>query len=193
MKVKMLNESSDRIDLEVHGVPVSFINTLRRYSMMRVPTYAIDSVIVYENTTAMIDEFIAHRLGMIPIKTPNRVSPDETAVLTLDVQGPRKVYSRDLQPDKTGVEVANKDILLFTLENDQSLRVECTVRVGTGAKHAKFQSGLSSYEQLDDTSFKFFVESFGQRGVKDLLKLALKQMETDCKDLVKTVKKIYEK
>jgi len=73
------------------------------------------------------------------------------------------------------------------------LRVECTVRVGTGAKHAKFQSGLSSYEQLDDTSFKFFVESFGQRGVKDLLKLALKQMETDCKDLVKTVKKIYEK
>lgn len=46
-------------------------NALRRIMLSEVPTLAIDVVNVYENTSAFHDEFIAHRLGLVPIDSRN--------------------------------------------------------------------------------------------------------------------------
>ncbi|MEM1841913.1 MAG: DNA-directed RNA polymerase subunit D, partial [Ignisphaera sp.] len=57
----------ERIEFLVEGAPLPLLNVIRRYSLAKVPTYAIDEVMIIVNTSAMFDEILAHRLGMIPL------------------------------------------------------------------------------------------------------------------------------
>src|SRR3989304_306865 len=67
MYVKILTETADSIKFVVIGMDVVMANALRRTMISDVPTLAIDTVKIEENTTVLADEFIAHRLGLIPL------------------------------------------------------------------------------------------------------------------------------
>jgi DNA-directed RNA polymerase II subunit RPB3 len=55
-------------ELVLSGTDPSVANALRRVMISEVPCLAIAQVDVLENTSVLPDEFIAHRLGMIPIQ-----------------------------------------------------------------------------------------------------------------------------
>jgi len=65
--VKILEHSRYLIKFELLNTDLSVANALRRIMISEVPTLTIDLVEVRENTSALHDEFIAHRLGLVPL------------------------------------------------------------------------------------------------------------------------------
>lgn len=188
VKINVTHEDEKKFDFTLGGGYVGLANAIRRYIIGQVPTFAIDSVTVYENTTHMFDEFIAHRLGQIPLKTPKRYKGDEEILFTLDVQGPKNVTAGDLKTTDKSIKPSIADIPLFKLQEGQSLRLEGKAIINKGRKHAKFQSGLAAYEITKDGNVNFKVESFSQLSAKDTVLKAVELLIQDCKKLEKELK-----
>ena len=55
------------MEFDLINVDASIANALRRSMISEVPTMAIENVYIYNNTSVMHDEILAHRLGLIPI------------------------------------------------------------------------------------------------------------------------------
>ncbi|KAL4237293.1 DNA-directed RNA polymerases I and III subunit RPAC1 [Mactra antiquata] len=55
------------------GIDAAIANAFRRILLAEVPTMAIEKVHIYNNTSIIQDEVLAHRLGLIPIKADPRM------------------------------------------------------------------------------------------------------------------------
>ena len=122
----------------------SLANALRR-SVLEIPTLAIDEVEIFKNDSALYDEFLAHRLGLVPLKTDSKMNSKTKIEMKLSKTGPATVHAKDL---KGGAEVIYSDIPLVLLEKDQELELVATARLGTGLEHAKYTPGLFHYKSL---------------------------------------------
>lgn len=66
-KIEIQELRDDFIRFELSETDASVANAIRRVMIAEVPTLAIDLVSIEINTSVMTDEFLAHRLGMIPL------------------------------------------------------------------------------------------------------------------------------
>jgi DNA-directed RNA polymerase II subunit RPB3 len=66
-RIEIRELTTEKIVFLIHDVDVSYCNSLRRIIMSDVQTMAIDLVEIEENTSVFHDEYIAHRLGLIPL------------------------------------------------------------------------------------------------------------------------------
>jgi DNA-directed RNA polymerase II subunit RPB3 len=68
-EVDILELTDDTIVFALTGCDTSMANALRRVMIAEVPTMAIDKVEIGINSTVLHDDFIAHRLGLVPLKS----------------------------------------------------------------------------------------------------------------------------
>jgi len=148
-----LDDSLARFTLT--GASPAFANAMRRAMIGEVPTLAIEDVRIYDNTSALFDEMLAHRIGLIPIKTDLTTystkdtcscggagCPGCTATYTLSVEGPRTVTSSDLIPQDPGAAPVYDNIPIVKLTKGQKLVIEARAILNIGRAHAKWQPTL---------------------------------------------------
>mmetsp|Transcript_31670 Transcript_31670/g.75236 ORF Transcript_31670/g.75236 Transcript_31670/m.75236 type:complete len:121 (-) Transcript_31670:147-509(-) len=99
--ITVRNCTDDEMEFVLTGTDPSVANALRRAMMSDVPTIAIDLVEIEKNTTCLTDEFLAHRLGLIPIVS-NRVNdlkfPWEERSYSENIQRPPLLFQNALRP-----------------------------------------------------------------------------------------------
>lgn len=148
--IKLIQKNPGILIIEA-DIDVSLANALRR-SVNEIPILAIDEVDIYRNDSALYDETIAHRLGLIPLKNEKLTEKEKctckgegcskcTIELKLNVEG-REVLSKDF-----GEQVVYGDMPIVLLEGDQALEIVGKARLGKGKYHAKFTPGLFFYRE----------------------------------------------
>jgi DNA-directed RNA polymerase subunit D len=152
MKVEVQELKPKKAVIKIEDTKPYCVNALRRVMLAELPKLAIENIIIYDNTTALFDEIIAHRLGMIPIPTDlsllnfreecvckGQGCPNCTVRYTLSKEGEGVVYSSDLQPEEKTWAIQEEGIPIVELFNDQRLILEVEAILGRGKDHAKWQ------------------------------------------------------
>ncbi len=190
MKIDIIENTPISLRFKLSGAGFSVANAIRRAAISRVASFAIDSVTFYENSSAMFDEYIAHRIGLIPISTPAKGYDEKDEILfTLSAEGPTTVYSSDLKSNDKEIKVANEKIPIMKLAVGQTLRLDGKAVLRDGNTSPKFQPGLVTYKVLSDKEFEFYIETFGQMPPTEILAKALSIISDNVKEIHKEIKK----
>ena len=161
MEVKQLNQDKEagKLSFVIKDSTPAFVNTLRRMITEEVPTLAIENVEFRDNSSALYDEVIAHRLGLIPIKTDLKSYelPSEcsckgkgcakcTLKMTLVGKSAGYVYSGDIKSKDSKCVPAYPKLPVAKLLKGQKIEIEATAVLGQGKEHAKWSPGLVFYK-----------------------------------------------
>ncbi|KAF2741059.1 DNA-directed RNA polymerase subunit D [Polyplosphaeria fusca] len=165
INVRFLEADSMHAKFIVQNFNLETANALRRVMLAEIPTMAIDIVEVLDNTTVLADEFIAHRLGLIPLDARGvedlhysrdceceSYCENCSVVLSLNakcVSGDiMKVYARDLvvsagtpnehvgRPVRTDPDELGSCIV--KLRKGQAINMRCIAKKGIAKEHAKW-------------------------------------------------------
>lgn len=75
--MKILDEPDEHtLILEMIHVDTSFVNALRRILLSEVPTVALEHIYMWNNSSILHDEVLAHRLGLVPLNLDARFLDD---------------------------------------------------------------------------------------------------------------------
>ena len=169
--LEIIKKDDKKISVKLKGVPLQYANALRRICLNGVPVFAIDTVDIVENSSVIPDEGIAHRLGLIPLKTdiarfnePAKCSCNsETGcsncriMLVLDSGDSdvtRTILSNELISEDETIKPISDNIPIVQLAPGQRVKVECYARLGRGTEHAKWNASniavLAETEKEDE-------------------------------------------
>jgi len=156
MKIQVDTIQPKEAVLSIHDSEIYLINSIRRIMLSELPKLAIENIVIYDNTSALFDEIIGHRIGLIPIPTDISLlnfredctcngagCPSCTVRYTLSKEGEGKVTSGDLQPSEESWKIKEDKIPIVDLYNDQRLILEVEAVLGQGKNHAKWISVIS--------------------------------------------------
>jgi len=208
--LEVIKKDNKKISVKMKGVPLHYANALRRVCLNGVPIFAIDTVDIIENSSVLPDEGLAHRLGLIPIKTdlsrfnePSKCDCQSESgcsncrvMLVLDSGDSdvtRTVLSNELTSEDESIKPISDKISIVQLTQGQRIKVECYARLGRGTEHAKWNS--ANISTLTDTDKKdqsvLTVESTGALSPEQIILAGVDEVSNrlgEFKDMINQIK-----
>jgi len=162
IEIRELKE--DSILFLLKDTDMSMANAIRRVIWAEVPTMAIDLVEIEQNTSVLNDEFLSHRLGLVPLISHdvenykynrecdcvdrcNKCSVEFRLHVKCTEAQARYVTSNDLlaigdvevRPVFSGDEPTNAEpIVIAKLQKNQEIILRAIAKKGVGKEHAKW-------------------------------------------------------
>ncbi len=194
--LEVLSKDTQRISVKLKGVPLQYANALRRICLNGVPVFAIDTVDIIENSSVMSDEGIAHRLGLIPIKTDLKrfAEPSKCAcqsktgcsncrvMLVIDsgnTDSTRIVTSAEMSSEDETIKPVSDKIPIVQIAPGQKVKLEAYARLGRGTDHAKWNSANISVLTHTDKPEEYVltVETTGALAPEQIVVSAIDELE----------------
>ena len=196
MSLQIINQGEQKISVKLQGMPLQYANSLRRICLNGVPIFAIDTVDILENSSILADEGIAHRLGLIPLKT--ELSAIETSgdsdriMLTLDsgdATETRTIFSGEIESQDDTIKPISEKIPIVTLAPNQRIKFEAHARLGRGTEHAKWNSSnIATLTETDkDDEHILTVETTGALEPKDIILASINELSNRLDKFKETV------
>lgn len=207
--IEILENHNERIVLKFTNAPRQYVNAIRRISINEVPTLAIDDVVILENSSVMHDEAVAHRLGLIPLRTdlnrfvlPTNCDCNSTlgcskcrVLLSMDSEANDKtkvVTSGELVSEDEVVKPLSTEIPIIVLAPAQKLKFEAYARLGFGKEHAKWQPTSASVvtDGKDESESILTVETNGALTAQETIAAAIEKLDSKIRKFDEVVRSL---
>ena len=209
--LEVISKENNKMSVKLKGIPLQYANALRRICLNGVPVFAVDTVDIIENSSVLPDEGLAHRLGLIPLRTdlsrfnePSKCEcQSETGcsnckvMLVLDSGDSdvtRTVLSSELSSEDDTIKPISDKIPIVQLAPGQRIKVECYARLGRGTEHAKWNS--SNISILTDTDKEgestLTVESTGALDPEQIILTGVEEVNTKLGEIKEMINQISE-
>jgi DNA-directed RNA polymerase subunit D len=209
MQTDIVEGSQKELILRLTDWDRSYANAIRRLAISEVPSMAIDEVVILENSSVMFDELVAHRLGLVPLKTDleRYVLPEDCdchnplgcpkcrVLLVLDAEAsdkPRTVYTGDLvSEDPETIPISDK-IPILKLAPAQKIKLEAYAKLGRGKEHAKWQPVTTCVltEGRNEHEWNLKIESVGSLPPMDIYVKAVSILSERLRELGSSLKPV---
>ncbi|MGI0047606.1 MAG: DNA-directed RNA polymerase subunit D [Nitrosotalea sp.] len=204
--LEIMEESESRIVVKLKGIPLQYANALRRICLSGVPTFAIDDVVMIENSSVLADEGVSHRLAMLPLRTDLSRFVEPSAcdchselgcsrcrvLLMLDSGNSdttRTITSQDLSSEDEAVKPVNPNIPIVALAPGQKLKFEAYARLGRGSEHAKWNAATVSVLTQGNNADEHIltVETVGNLTPGEVVRSAVEELEKRLGEFQQTI------
>lgn len=143
--MELIEKSDDKLVFKT-DMDVTLANAIRR-SVNEIPTLAIVEADIYKNDSALYDETIAHRLGLLPLEN-QKLKEGQTVELKLKAKGLEG--GSEVTAGEMGDLIVYPKMPITLLEKDQEIEVIARASQGKGKDHAKYVPGLVYYKLIND-------------------------------------------
>mgnify|MGYP001362040214 CR=1 FL=1 len=164
---------------------VGFANAVRRALTTETKMWAPIEVVFETNTSAHTDEYLAHRIGMIPFR---RTGPETE--LRVAAHGPCTVLAKDLRASAAGgFEAIHGSIEVARLGARQSLRSTVRFKEGAAKRHARFCPCAAVTMSDDGDAHAISFETIDESDHGTRLKEAIDAIDAMCDDALLQIAK----
>lgn len=209
--LEVVSKESNRMSVRLKGIPLQYANSIRRICLNGVPVFAVDTVDIIENSSVLADEGLAHRLGLIPLRTdlsrfnePSKCPcKSETGcsncrvMLVLDsgdADTTRTVLSGEITSEDNIVKPISDKIPVVQLAPGQKIKVEAYARLGRGSEHSKWNSAnIATLTETDkEDEHLLTVESTGALSPEQIILSAVNELSNRMADFKNTLEDLKE-